>query len=187
MFFKMLKVGHLFLYCKHKGLLYLCPSALISFALCLRAPPPHPAQARNIFFCLLGSLSNFHLSVFFHMAPYASNKSPLSIWQVASPSFIFLLVSHIPWKSIFLLECLSFWTTSDPEMMKRITTIPSWLLCYVNTLRKLPFRDLPSFSSYDVFWRTIINPRGRDAGRVCFVPFLTCLLDSGMSLRIWVQ
>lgn len=117
----MLKGGHLFPYCIHKGLLYLCPSVLISFALCLQAPPPHPAQARNIFFCLLRSLSNFYLSVFFHMVPYVSNKSPLSIWQVTFLSFIFLLMSHIPWKSIFLwsvfpselLQILKWWRKSQ--------------------------------------------------------------------------
>lgn len=95
----MLKAEHLLLSFMNKGLLYLCPSSFTSSVVC----HPPPLQPR---------LPNHHLCVFFHTAPCALNKSPLSIRQ----SFLFFVPpdeSH-PSEVHFPLECLSFWISFRP-------------------------------------------------------------------------
>lgn len=136
----MLKAEPLFL----KGLLHLCLSSFVS-SVVSHPPPRQPLQPQLLRF--LCWLPNHHLHVFFPAAPCAPNKKPIVHPTVALLSSLFLPVSHIPRKSIFLWSVSPSESLSGPEMMKGITTMPHFpdCLCHVNTARKLPLRMSRAF------------------------------------------
>lgn len=177
----MLKVGHLFLHFIHKSLLYLCPFPTHFLCLCLPRSPVQSAQARNIFYPLC-SLPHSHFSIL----PYGSNKSPLSIWRSHFSLSSIFLMTHIPWKSIFLLECLSLWTSSDPAVMKKSQQYPIFLTSLSRkhsqkTSSQTGFHPFPFMMSLE---RLLYVPEARMLRD--FVRFLTRLLDSDTLLRIWL-
>lgn len=109
----MLRAEHLFLSSIHKGLQHcVCPPLSPSH------PLTSPCQAQLL---LVPSLTSSMSSSMKHHVLQIKAHCPS---DGLSPFFLIPPCESHPSEVHLPLECLSFWITSDPEMMKGIATVP---------------------------------------------------------------